>query len=147
MCKNNEESPQSIQPTHTGTTSNTTIENIELPPFPIHGVKLSYLKEFLLKYNSNNELKGLTTTQVCESIVKPLTSRLQLSLCELLIHEDNNGVAKANLFISHAWKFEFLDVIEAIFDHLQAEEQEGEPIIWFDLFSNNQHQAINYPFE
>lgn len=148
MCKSNEETvTQKIQPTPTVTTSNTTIEKIELPPFPIHGVKLSYLKEFLLKYNSSSELKGLTTTQVCESIVKPLTSKLQLSLCELLIHEDNNGVAKANLFISHAWKFEFLDVIEAIFDHLQAEEQEEEPIIWFDLFSNNQHQAINYPFE
>jgi hypothetical protein len=43
--------------------------------------------------------------------------------------------------LSHAWKYKFLDVVDTLKYYFMKEEQ-VEPnkiILWFDLFSNNQH--------
>ena len=54
----------------------------------------------------------LTTTDVCEQIIKPSTVASQLSWCEQ--HKQSKNVGKANLFISHAWKYTFSDVVAAL---------------------------------
>jgi hypothetical protein len=77
----------------------------ELPPFPVLGVKISYLLRFLDLYNQNDALNGLTTTEVCEKIVKPLTLSSESSGCDLLASQQDADVGKANVFISHAWKY------------------------------------------
>jgi hypothetical protein len=56
---------------------------------------------------------------------------------------DCNEVNAATVFISHAWKYTFLDVIDALVNHFQSTP---DIIIWFDLFSNNQHKAIDLDF-
>ena len=40
------------------------------------------------------------------------------------------------MFISHAWKYQFLDVLDALQNYF---EPEPDIIIWFDVFSVNQH--------
>jgi hypothetical protein len=50
---------------------------------------------------------------------------------------------KADVFISHAWKYAFLDVVAAVeapFKHAP------DKVSWFDVFSNNQHKAGGVPF-
>jgi hypothetical protein len=42
----------------------------------------------------------------------------------------------ANVFISHAWKYNFLDVMEAVRLHYN---NDTSIVIWFDLFSVNEH--------
>ena len=54
------------------------------------------------------------------------------------------AVDRVTVFISHAWKYEFLHVLDALEDHF---EDEPDTIIWFDLFSNNQHKASDLPHE
>jgi hypothetical protein len=91
---------------------------------------------------SSESFEGLTvtTTDVCESIVKPLTAASQCSYCDVL----GSTSKPAQVFISHAWKFKFLDVVDALLHHFR---DSPDTIIWFDLFSNNQHKAMDLDFD
>ena len=53
-------------------------------------------------------------------------------------------VGIATLFVSHAWKYKFLDVVNALARHLK---DEPDTFIWFDLFSNNQWDAPALSFD
>jgi hypothetical protein len=79
-----------------------------------------------------------------------MTSASKLSYCEQLKNsEDAHVVGKATWFISHAWKYTFLEVVEAIELFLKKEYNEhfGDVFVWFDMFSNSQHDTISKPFE
>jgi hypothetical protein len=129
----------------------------QLQPFSKLGINLSYLlNEFVENCGGSEALKGLTTTEVCNSFVKPATEKCLSSYCDMLLdkqkqksdHDNANNskeaVDRATVFISHAWKYEFLHVLDALKDHFK---DEPDTIIWFDLFSNNQHKASDLPHE
>ena len=48
------------------------------------------------------------------------------------------------MFISHAWKYTFTSVVNALRNHFQ---DKPDIFIWFDLFSNNQIEAPNLDFD
>lgn len=109
--------------------------------FPTRGVKLSHAQAFLQEHAG--KLAGKTTTEVCEEIIKPLTLAHGCSYCDLLDAMSHDAVGEAEVFISHAWKFQFLDVVEALQIHFQ--DQNPDIVIWLDLFSNNQHDTGSKP--
>jgi hypothetical protein len=116
--------------------------------FPMLGVKISYLIRFLSLYHRNGELTGKTSADINEMIIKPLTSSRQCSMCDLLESIDDPDVDIATVYIIHAWNSPFVDVMKALFDHLNVESDavvdgssRKEFVIWFDLFSINQHQS------
>jgi tetratricopeptide (TPR) repeat protein len=116
--------------------------------FPKHGVRLSFLNAFYEHCGGKEKLLGLTTTDVCEKIVKPLTVKYECSFCELLKSMNHPAYAdRAQVFISHAWKYNFTDVIDALQGHFAKTSAGSDVIIWFDLFTNNQHQAVNCDFQ
>jgi hypothetical protein len=49
------------------------------------------------------------------------------------------------VFYSHAWKFLFLEVVEAAQRYFKASGD--DPFIWFDVFSVSQHKSGVRPFE
>jgi hypothetical protein len=53
-------------------------------------------------------------------------------------------VGTATCFISHAWKYRFLDVVQSIEGYLGAS---SDACVWFELFSNCQHDTCAKPFE
>ena len=112
--------------------------------FPKDGVKLSFIQEFFAARGGRDKLEGLTTTEVCEQHIKPLTASTKSSFCELLKLDEHPAVHKADVFVSHAWRYKFLDVVDTLVSHL---ENEPDIVIWFDLFSNNQHKATVLPYE
>ena len=120
--------------------------------FPKLGVKLSFLNDFiLLECGGRENLQNLTTTEVCERFIKPITQTTQSSYCDLLQHLNHPSVGEANVFISHAWKFQFLDVVDSLSYHFRDRlnsnnSNEDEVIIWIDIFSNNQHKAVDLDF-
>jgi hypothetical protein len=120
------------------------MEDSKVVPFPKDGVKLSVFIDFINNYGGRKYFRGLTTTDVCNIILKPSTEIDKLSYCELLRNRKDCGVGKAEVFVSHAWKYEFLDVVSALEFHFK---DAPDIFIWFDLFSNNQHLAGNLPFE
>jgi hypothetical protein len=114
-------------------------------PFPKDDVRLSYYKDFIREYNDNN-LMGLTTEDVNDKdqYIKPLTAHCQLSYCEMLKNDNHPAVGIATVFISHEWQYKFLDVLKALQYHFR---DNPNIIVWFDLFSNNQHKAVDLDFD
>ena len=93
-----------------------------LLPFPKHGVRLDYYQEFIAACGGRDSLKGLTTTEVNENFVKPATAHFQSSYCDMLSSQRHAAVGLlATVFTSHAWKYLFLDVIDALLYHFQDE--------------------------
>ena len=125
-----------------------------LDAFPKLGMKCSRFEEFIDKCGGRDALRVKSTTQVCEEYLKPMTVTKGMSYCDILVEDilSNNGnqsdvtVAPASVFISHAWGSNFLEVVDAFTNHLRTSGQ-PDAVIWFDLFSNNQHQTSIRPFE
>ena len=68
---------------------------------------------------------------------------MKSSYCDYLKTRDSYSVGVAQVFISHAWKYAFLDVVDTLQYHFR---DNPDIIIWFDLFSNNQHSAPDLDF-
>ena len=121
--------------------------------FPKFGMKCSRFEEFIGKCGGRDALHNKSTTDVCEEYLKPMTITKGMSYCDILLEEisSNAGqcvdtIALATVFISHAWGSNFLEVVDAFMNHLRTSGL-SDAVIWFDLFSNNQHQTSIRPFE
>ena len=86
----------------------TFISNQCVTDFPKFGVKLSFYKQFIELCGGSDSLKGMTTTDVCEHFLKPMTAQYMCSYCELLHMKGHEALGIAEVFISHAWKYQFL---------------------------------------
>jgi tetratricopeptide (TPR) repeat protein len=111
-------------------------------PFPQHGIALSAVDQFITVCGGNDLLKSMTTTDINNEAQKALTYSSKSSYCDQLLAQGESGVGKPIIFVSHAWKYLFLDVMNAIKCHCKGEDA----IIWFDLFTNNQHDAPDLDF-
>eukprot|EP01041_Mallomonas_annulata_P005449 gene5449-10948_t len=114
-----------------------------MPSFPKVGVRLNALDEFIELCGGRDALQGFTTTEICNNFIKPLTHTRKCSYCDILSEENNPNVLDATVFISHAWEFQFLDVVDTILHHFL---NNSNVVIWFDLFSNNQHVTDDLDF-
>lgn len=103
----------------------------KLPPFPKLGISLEGIEAFIKEcggessfINQNverwnycnisvNQIDNMTTKDVSEKYIKPLTKKANMSYCNLL-NSNNNYIGIATIFISHAWKYEFLNVVNNI---------------------------------
>jgi tetratricopeptide (TPR) repeat protein len=114
--------------------------------FPRIGIKLSYFPTFFDFCGGKDQLTNLTTSEVCQKFVIPITSSSKVSFTEYLFREkrDSKNIGIAKVFISHAWKYNFLEVYESMKNHFQ---KEPDIIVWFDLFTNSQHGTQDRKFE
>jgi len=106
---------------------------------PKHGVKLSFFNKFIDECGGRGALEGMTTTDVCNNFVKKWTEKHQCSFNDLLREMKHDAYhAQSDVFISHAWKYEFVKLVDILKHHFV---DRPNVVVWFDLFSNNQHQA------
>eukprot|EP00164_Ancoracysta_twista_P005742 GFYU01007891.1.p1 GENE.GFYU01007891.1~~GFYU01007891.1.p1 ORF type:complete len:404 (-),score=111.10 GFYU01007891.1:375-1586(-) len=125
------------------------------PPFPTRGTNVDGIEDFLKRCGGRNALKGMNTTEVCNKHLKPMTESRQESYVDLLEREFPPGqksgtrVGKGDVFIIHCWRYNFVDVMDTIIHHVKTTFPDTWPevIVWFDLFSNNQHLTPNLTFE
>lgn len=124
-------------------------------PFPRLGVTISAIDSFIDTIGGPVQLEGLTTTDVCVKYVIPLTQEKSCSYCDLikgkLSDTDpstsiDDGINVANVFVSHAWKYNFLDVVNTL-RQAQGDDSQLRYYFWFDVFSNNQHDTSSVPYE
>ena len=117
--------------------------------FSMLGIRLSYFDHFISEFGGPEAFAGLATQAVMANIVFPATLGSKLSFCEQL-QADGKGkwVGQAEWFYSHAWRFLFLDVVEAAKLFFQTDISAGmDPVLWFDVFSVSQHKSSARPFE
>jgi tetratricopeptide (TPR) repeat protein len=135
----------------------------ELEPIPKHGLSLAALRAFCAKHAGETVLcedasgaagtlpfEALTTTQVVLNVIKPATlvpDGEPVTYAEL--HggaTDDRGrplVAPATRFVSHAWAYQFADLLSALATLPDADEQ----YFWIDIFVGAQHKAPTLPQE
>ncbi|KAJ3326524.1 hypothetical protein HDU76_012856 [Blyttiomyces sp. JEL0837] len=128
------------------TTSCSSKDHLAISPY---GINVSFLHEFIKSCGGRDQLSHLTTAEISETIIKPLTSSTNLSLCDtLLTFNRHDAIQIADVFISHAWSYKFIDMIDAIDDYITENEKSPHDVyIWLDLVSNPQHGAEDRPFE
>ena len=119
------------------------IINASSIPFPKKGVKLSYVQDFYNLCGGRDSIEDLTTTEINDNFQKKITEKYKLSFCDYLSYQNHPAVGEATVFISHAWKYRFVDVMDALQFHFK---DSPDVIIWFDLFSNNQHITLDLDF-
>ena len=120
-----------------------------LPPFAMDGVSLACIRSFRRQFGAR--LQGKATAHACEEVVMPLTRRASTSLAACIRSEglcdsrQNPYVSQATVFCSHAWAYELdlsLDTLEA---YAAQQEEPDKVYFWFDLFTNDQHNAPTMP--
>eukprot|EP01039_Chlorochromonas_danica_P006268 gene6268-6909_t len=112
-------------------------------PFPKNGVRLSSFHEFVEACGGMDNLQGLTTADVCARFVMPMTRSLRCSYCDLLDKTSHAAVGTATVFVSHAWQYLFLEVVETLQGYFM---DNPDVVVWLDLFSHNQHKATQSHF-
>ncbi|KAF0700902.1 Aste57867_8588 [Aphanomyces stellatus] len=120
---------------------------------PPLGATLGFFKHFVHLHGGRDVFQGLTTKVVCDRFVRPFTATTHLSLVDhlgLSAKGRDEYVKPASWFVSHAWSYVFLDVIDALDAFFADEGRAGDDIaVWFCMFNNNQHEIRGgvRPFE
>ena len=114
---------------------------------PKLGLSLSGFETFVSFHGGRAAFKGLTTSVVKASFVVPRTSEVKREYIHLLA-SDESSIGTANRFISHAYDYLFLDMLDAVMKW-EAGASSGSPFFYyFDLLCVNQHsQDAVVPFE
>ena len=127
--------------------------------FPMLGISLNGIRHFISECGGKDQFlrpEILKTEDACQKFVKPWTLSLNVSYCEFLQRNSATEifVGQANVFISHAWMYSFINVVDVLVrygSNKKAKEKlnlsNTETFYWFDLFSNNQHLNDPPPFE
>ena len=128
------------------------------PPFPTLGVTLLFLNRLRQLFHDNN----WTTTELSDNFVKRETQPMQCSF-DVFMKSNHSEVphpaigltyeqcyaSEANIFVSHAWKYQFAELIDAIevFSEENMLSSGDQWSYWIDLFVNDQWNAPNLPYE
>ncbi len=136
---------------------------------PTAGISRAGLVAFMTRCGGRSALQGLTTADVCEKIIKPMT--VDVSYCTMAVGDPSTAmhIGKANAFVSHTWGVLFLDSLDSLLDWTPLSsaacpaslEKRGtgsssggnspdmgeEVFFWFDLFSNSQHDVMGKDFD
>jgi hypothetical protein len=120
----------------------TRIENATLPEYSGEkefnrlGVTMKFLDEFIDSHGGESFFYGKSTTEVSDNLISRLTAESGLAYCTLKKNEGSKEVRDATIFVSHAWRYKFLDLISAL-KYKLGDEAKTE-VLWIDLFSNFQ---------
>ena len=103
---------------------------------PRAGCRLSVFDRFIADCGGWESLQGLSTKEVCERFLRPMNSASNTPYCEVVRRRDATAIGLANVYVVHCWSCNFLELVT----HLKFElDGDPEAIIWFDMFSCNQH--------
>jgi hypothetical protein len=140
-----------------------TVSVLSVSPPSSLGIPLSHLREFIDHNGGRENFQNLTTLDVCQQFIIPMTSSSPSSYCSfvhyhssLSEHDDPSPtyskIQQAKVFISHPWSSLFLEVVNILFSYFTPLIGSGsyssfdEIIIWMDLFSINQHETLEDVF-
>eukprot|EP00457_Paulinella_chromatophora_P000829 gb/GEZN01000829.1/.p1 GENE.gb/GEZN01000829.1/~~gb/GEZN01000829.1/.p1 ORF type:complete len:1062 (+),score=199.70 gb/GEZN01000829.1/:200-3385(+) len=116
---------------------------------PRLGVSVQYLLAFSETHlQAGSLLPSHTSKDVVENLIKPQTLATKTSFVDQL-SASNVGQAQfvrvATVFLSHAWSYKFLDVVDAVRLHWPSPEEQSTVFLWFDIFTVNQHATDTVP--
>ncbi|EGD78274.1 hypothetical protein PTSG_09338 [Salpingoeca rosetta] len=110
------------------------------------GVSAAFLRSFLddIKSTFPEDYGLLTTKDVCDKLIVPRTKAANCAYVDKLKEDAPDTLGRANIFVSHAWRYKITDVIATMLEFAAA-NSEDTSFFWLDLFVNNQNIALNLP--
>ena len=98
---------------------------------------INAIKHFAAEYPTVKE-SGITTSGINKEIVKPKTLGTNQPYFNKYIgvRDPNTGVpytSSATVFVSHAWKYKFYEVVVAVMEQYASKHQ--DVYFWFDHFT------------
>ena len=110
----------------------------KVTPPSSNGIKLSGIQSFITSCGGREAFIGMTSGDVCERFIRPVTCKSNITFCEWIISNDDASViGSANAYICHSWGDNFLGLVDIMIDHFVDEHDEN--YLWFDIFSFNQN--------
>ena len=82
--------------------------------FPMDGFPFPFVREFIDANGGEAAFEGLTTDEVKDRFIVPQTQATKLSLCAQMKQAGDARIQPATWFVSHAWKYKFLDLVKAL---------------------------------
>ena len=130
----------------TSSTSSSSIAVQEVAPsstvqqFPMDGLKVSAFINFIAVCGGEKKIRYLSTRQVVERYIFPVTNATKTSYCDLVKTRDPSVIGRASVYISHSWGGRFMDTYRAIKYHFR---NQPDVYLWLDIFSLD--QRVFYP--
>ncbi|KAH9181809.1 hypothetical protein AeNC1_016216, partial [Aphanomyces euteiches] len=112
------------------------------------GLTLGFFKRFIEIHGGRHAFENFTGA-VCARFLLPYTASSKLSLVEHVRQQpDGHLYAKpATWFVSHAWSYFYLDVVDALDDFFQENGLDDAVAVWFCTFCNNQHEILDQVYD
>eukprot|EP00981_Chlorochromonas_danica_P005779 scaffold1190_cov187-Ochromonas_danica.AAC.11 len=142
-------------PSDEKTTSSSVVEVAVSPSagggISLFGICLADYDNFFLTCGGREQFLGLTTQEVVERFIKPITKEDRSSYCDYLLRtstststsqkkKGNKMVGMATVYVSHCWQAPFLSLIDSLSHYYHGEGEAKQRIyVWIDIFSVNQH--------
>ncbi len=120
----------------------------QVEEFPKVGISVREIIEcFIPACGGWDALEGVLTSQVNTDYMIPMTKEYKCSWCEMLRKKNPNtkAVGRPVVFISHAWEYPFTQTVKTVAELFKDDLL--DTIVWFDVFSINQHKASTLPAE
>ena len=112
------------------------------------GMHISAIRKFIQDHPVVRE-KNLTTSDINHAIVKPESLGTRKPYINLYSGQydsaGNSLVSKATVFVSHAWRYLFYDVVANVME--QHAQDDPDAYFWFDLFTNDQNEVSSKDFD
>ena len=122
----------------------------DLKQSDVLGVKFSYFEQFITENGGRAAFEGKTTAEINATVLVSFGTKNKVSICQQLRHKNSTYVGKPTWFISHAWSYKFLDVVEAVGETLRhkiGEEKYRNVVVWFDQFTLLHPAPPSLPYE
>jgi len=126
-------------------------EKINVDNFFFRGVSIKILREVLEEWNKVPVKKSFSGgrqmsngEKMIECIVKERCADLKCSYVELLGRDNSyqDDIGECNVFISHAWKYDFKDLMSAV-EEFESEHQNVKLYYFLDLLAVNQFNPLS----
>ena len=103
-----------------------------------------------LKDHPKIEEQHLTTSEINSMFIKPETKGIGYPFITQYINQCDALTGKplvqpATVFISHAWRYSFYDVVVEVMEQHACEHPDA--YFWFDLFTNDQNALASNDFD
>ena len=90
---------------------------VSMANFPVRGMNLDGLTAFVKHCGGNRAFvhqdgTPMTTFDVVQAYIRPLTEASKSSYCTHAHSNSQDGVGAAEVFISHAWSYNFIDLMK-----------------------------------
>ena len=109
------------------------------------GVSLRFFEDFV---RDNSIPDEATTKEVCEQFIKPTIAADLCAYADVVARTRPDDVSPtASYFVSHAWKYRFVDVVASLRDFVKGNALDpARTFLWFDIFVVNQNPSVQADF-